>query len=242
MKYAIASEHRDFFQKNGAIEFDELFNEEQLSQLMASIPQTLQARLKVSPDKFEKISTEKQFYAGRDLWRDSPVLKKLITHNRLAEIASELVQYKPLRLGYDQYYPPVPSSKIMMAEERQGYSDLMGKEISLNEISSLQGILCGLMICLEGNNTTEPAADPEAMQVNIFASKAGNGVFLAPDKRIDFGKLRTLPSQRYLLVVYTSPTTIYILREDDPHTHALKRLGYVFGDKLSDKLNPIIYR
>jgi len=48
--------------------------------------------------------------------------------------------------------------------------------------------------------------------------------------------------QRYLMLVYTHPTAIYYLEEKDPKTHHLKSLGYVFGDRLNDKLNPIVYR
>ena len=242
MKYAVASEHRDFFNKNGAIEFDGLLNQEQLSQLGASVNEALSAKMKVPPEKLDKEHSEKQFSSGRDLWRHSPALKKLISHNRFAEIASELVQHKPLRLGYDQYFPKA-SRHGVKSGERHDFADLIEKEKTLNDISCLQGVLCGLMICIDGEKTVEPALNPEeAPQVDIFASKAGNGVFFSPEKLIDFGKLRGLPGHRYLLVVYTESTTLYVLRDDDPHTHALKRLGYVFGDKLSDKLNPIIYR
>lgn len=242
MKYAVASEHRDFFQKNGAIEFEGLFSQEQLDRLDSSINQVLQARLKIDASKLEKESSEKQFYAGRDLWRDSPTLKKIITHSMVAEIASELIQYKPLRLGYDQYFPSVQRIGKFSTGEPHAYAKLIDKEKSLNDISSLQGILCGLMICTKSFKISEPSVSDEASPVNIFALKAGNAVFIAPDKVIDFRKLQSQLSNNYLLVVYTSPATLYVLREEDSHTHALKRLGYVFGDKLSDKLNPIIYR
>ncbi|QLH36192.1 MAG: hypothetical protein HWD61_08680 [Parachlamydiaceae bacterium] len=45
-----------------------------------------------------------------------------------------------------------------------------------------------------------------------------------------------------MLLAFADFRTVYILNENDPHTHTLKHLGYVFGDKLSDKLNPIVYR
>ena len=77
----------------------------------------------------------------------------------------------------------------------------------------------------------------------IFSAKAGNGVFFSPQATIDFQILFTKRQGfAYILVVYVQSTTVYILNTNDPHAHTLKKYGYVFGDKLSDKSNPIIYR
>ena len=148
MKFAVANEHKDFFLKNQAIEFEGLLTPVQITQLKESIASSLSKRLRIVTGKIEKVTPEKLFISGRDLWRDSDEIKKVTTNIHLAEIASELIQKKPLRLGYDQYLPvPIKSS---LPHKLDGVFDtLLTKAPNLEEISCLQGVLCGLIICLE---------------------------------------------------------------------------------------------
>jgi hypothetical protein len=43
------------------------------------------------------------------------------------------------------------------------------------------------------------------------------------------------------MIVYCTDKTVYVLEKRDPHTHALKKLGYGFGDRLEEKTHPIIF-
>ena len=70
-----------------------------------AVDQVLSERLKTSQAQLRFISPEMLFLQGRDLWRSSPSLHKLAAQVRFAEIASELIEKKPLRLGYDQLIP-----------------------------------------------------------------------------------------------------------------------------------------
>lgn len=45
-----------------------------------------------------------------------------------------------------------------------------------------------------------------------------------------------------LLIAYTGNKTQYTLKKDDLHTHAVKRLGYAFGDLIKNETHPIVYR
>ena len=236
MKFATASEHRDFFQKQGAIEFEGLISSEQLKQLNKEINSTLSAHLKIAPSDLKKQTSQTLFMNGRDLWRDQPNLKKIVWQKIFSEIAAELIEAKPLRLGFDQYFPS-PSRFGLSDNESRSYDDLLNKKLPLIDISSLQGVLCGLMLC-----TFAPVAEAEAIPGDIFSTTAGNGVFFAPETPLAFDRMRNLMGNNYLMLVYVQQTTVYVPGQEDPQTHALKKLGYTYGDKLNDKLNPIIYR
>lgn len=234
MKFAVASEHRDYFQKNKYIEFEGLLNAEQLMLLKEGIDAAIGKHLHLPVAKLNRLTSERKFMAGRDPWRLDDHVKKIVTSSQLADIASELIEKKPLRLGYVQYYPKTPSHDNVIT--KTAYDGLLAKESSLEDVSCLQGVLCGLMISL-----SDGPIDAEN-NTSVFPSKAGNGIFIQPSHIINFTELRKKNDQEFLLIVYSEKNAVYIMREGDPQVHALKMLGYVFGDKLSDKLNPILCR
>lgn len=235
MKFAVASEHREFFQKERVIEFDALLNEKQLPQLLSALDEALAERLSIPINDIEGLSPGKLFMAGRDLWRANPLVKKLVAQKQLAEIASELIEQKPLRLGYDQLFPEL-RGRTYQSSVSDAYHQLLNTHLTLNEVSSIDGVLCGLMLCLKGDGTGP--AEPKT----VFSNMPGNGVFFSPDAPLDFQHLTKHPLQRYLLIVYSRKSSFYKLNEQDPHTYALKHLGFSFGERLSDKSHPTIIR
>ena len=44
-----------------------------------------------------------------------------------------------------------------------------------------------------------------------------------------------------LMIVYVEEKGIYAYQETDLHTHAFKKLGYGFGDRLRNATHPILY-
>lgn len=245
MKFSVASEHRNYFQNKQTIEFEALLSSDQTRQLVVAIETVLSKRLNVRTGQLKQQQAETLFLSGHDLWRQNDYIKRIATQPRLAEIASELIEQKKLRLGYDQYFP-FPKQRIA-DNVLNPYADLLLKQPTLKDISSVNGLLCGLMLCLNNiENEESPPENPQGKDllppVNLFSKKAGHGVYFSPEARIDFRQLLHHPEQNYLLIVYTQQLSQYILTEADPHTHSLKRLGLVFGDKLTDKLNPIVCR
>lgn len=78
---------------------------------------------------------------------------------------------------------------------------------------------------------------------SLFPHRPGNVTYFAPEEQIDFAELSALGSKgQFLMVVYVAKTTLYIMQNRDPHVHALKQLGYAFGDRLRDNIHPIIHR
>lgn len=246
MKFSTAKEHRDFFQKHGWIEFEGLVSSDQLNQANQAIDQVLAERLNISPERLRTLSSEKFYLQGRDIWRSNSFLQKFVTQIRFAEIATELIEKKPLRLGYDQFFPA--RQEISFSKEMQVYSHFLEQTASLQTVSCLQGVACGFILSLggkEGLSSEQDIITEEATPtkgIDIFPNQPGNIIFFQPHIPIKWDHLYNHLGQKFYLIVYTLASAHYQLEPQDPHTHALKRLGYVFNDKLNDKFNPIIYR
>ena len=248
MKFATAKEHRDFFQKNGWIEFEDFISNEQLILINQSINQVLSDRLKVTPQRLRTISSENIYMQGRDLWRSNSPLQKFISQPRFGEIVSELVEKKVFRLGYDQLLPA--RYQVQFSESTSKiYTKFLEQSLTLEAVSCLQGVTCGIMFALgeienqESTNEMPASGSGDNSEgINVFPSKPGRVIFFQPNVNINWHELYSNPGQSFYLIVYTQATAHYQLQPQDPHTHDLKRLGYIFNDKLSDKLHPIVYR
>jgi hypothetical protein len=240
MKFATAKEHRDFFQKHGWIEFEGFISDEQLALTNQAIDQVLEERLKVSSGRLGLLSSEKFFLEGRDLWRSNQTLRKLAAQPRFVEISSELIEKKPLRLGYDQLLPGHVKTEFSEPTQ-QVYSRFLEQTANLEDVSCLKGVVCGLILSLGGNQGGSQEKN-SSEGINIFPNQPGRVIFFRPNILINWNDLHNYPGQRFYMIVYTQAFAYYHLQPNDPHTHFLKRIGYIFNDKLNDKLHPIIYR
>lgn len=239
MKFATAKEHRDFFQKNGWIEFENFLSTDELMQVNHAIDLALAERLNTSPEKLRQLSSDKLYLQSRDLWRVNTPLRKFVTQVRFAEIASELIEKKPLRLGYDQLIPVRYQTK-MLEQIHPTYTHFIEQTVDLATISCVQQVLGGLIIALGGK--TAETVEKEIEGVSVFPRQAGNVIYFQPHLPVNWQNLYAYPGQRFYLIVYTQMRANYYLQPQDPHTHTLKHLGYVFNDKLNDHLHPIVYR
>lgn len=238
MKFAIAKEHRDFFHQQGIIEFEDFLTSDQVEGLNQAINQALASRMGIRPEKWHHVSAEQAFLHGRDLWRSSDELRKWTCQPRFAEIAAELVEKKPIRLGYDQLFPALYPTQSMV--KQAVYTPFIHQSTHLETISCLKGLVCGLMFCLSSPETSAAPQLPEG--IDIFPRQPGYATFIHPHVLFNFHHLFQHLGQRFYLIVYTQALAHYYFQPQDPHTHQLKHLGYIFNDKLSDKLNPIVYR
>jgi hypothetical protein len=237
MKFATAKEHKDFFRKHEMIEFADFLTSNQLLQFNQAIHQALSIRLPIPFDRMESLSAEQLFIQGRDLWRAHKELHKWVVQTRWAEIAAELTEMRPLRLGYDQL---LPSSSVAIVKKEQIYANFIQQTPSLAEISCIEGLACGLVIALSSSSST--ASPPISSNLNIFPSQAGNAIFFQPHALIDLNPLREYLGQHFYLITYAHASARYQFEPRDPHTHLLKHLGYVVHHPLSDRLNPILVR
>jgi hypothetical protein len=221
MRHAVTLEHRDFFSKNRYIEFDGMLSEEQVILLQKEIDQTLSQKLPI-----KQPSCIETFQAGYDLWRENATIKKWAFKNTFAEVAAALLQTHLFRIAFDQYLCP------------DGASTPLSGTASLSLISSAKPLSCAFLICLSGG-TIPSTIDTSQSPLPL---KEGNVVFFSPQLPIAWDLMFQLKHFRWLLVAYAPKQAIYHLENKDPHTHAWKRLGYVFGDSLNDSVHPIIFR
>ncbi len=251
MKFSTAKEHRDFFQKNGWIEFEDLVSQQLLEQVNRAVDRTVADRLTNPDGKTAPFSSEKHYLAGRDLWRADPLLKKFISQAKFAEIAVELTEKIPLRLGFDQLFPRLCES-LYEKEPSYLYSSFLKEDYTLQEASCLSGLAVGIMLslgpCSErlGSQRVLPDAlwnrEPRPGVITPFPSKPGHAVFFQPQRPIRWNFIAEQGANRFLLIVYTGSTAYYQRETNDPHVHALKKLGYVFNDRLTDRLHPVVIR
>ena len=231
MKFTTTNEQQKNFQKNRVIEFDGFLSLNQLNSLNDIIDNTIAKRMDIPQDTVEEQLPEKIFLASRDLWRSSPELKKSFFQKNWAEIAAELTGKTVLKIAYDQLLVS-PNSLL----EPSPFSQMFQQLTTLAEISTIQGLICGLMICL---NCQDPlSSDPH----EVFPTQPGNAIYFLPTASIDFPKFCQERSGKFLLIVYTQSKSNYIFQPKDPNTHFLKKLGYVFGDPLQEGLHPVVYR
>lgn len=242
MKFAIAKEHRDFFQKQGIIEFEDFLSSDQLKLFNQAVDQALAERLSMPVERLKLLPSESFFAQGRDLSRANEVLRKYVCQARFAEIASELIEKKPLRLGYDQLFPARYQAKFGPEQKQKVYTQFIEQTTDLETISCLQGVVCGLMLCLGTTGQSIPEESVPVEGIDIYPRQPGHAIYFNPKTAINLHNLYAHPGQRFYLIVYTQATAHYQLQTHDPHTHTLKHLGYVFNDKLNDKLHPIVYR
>ncbi|MBA3237390.1 MAG: hypothetical protein H0T62_03450 [Parachlamydiaceae bacterium] len=240
IKFALSKEQRLHFEKHHFLEIEGMLESEQLQLLKNEIHGlTRQSSSKI--DEWVTLSeTEKQYANGRDLWRKSTAIKKFALSKQLAKIASDLTGIKFLRFGYDQFLPSIALPAHSTPEESTSkYSFWIKKKAPLGEHSSIQGVVSGLLLCL---NNPESEFTVPSVDNSIFSSTAGNIIFFSSEKEVNFSELQKRPGQEFFLITYAEKVSIYVHNENDPHLHAFKQLGYVFGDRLKDDINPVLCR
>lgn len=239
MKFITSNEQQKNFQKNRAIEFEDFLSLKQIDQIKEWIDISIAERIHIPAHYLEMQSAANLFHSSRDLWRSNIHLQKLILQKNWAEIASELTSKTLLRIAFDQLLIP-----DLNPEKTTPFSQLLQQETTtLEEFSTIQGVTCGLMICLESEkNSKEETVENSQEYHSIFPSQPGNAIYFLPNASIDFTKFCRERTGRFLLIVYAQQKSNYIYQPKDPNTHFLKQLGYVFGDPLKETLHPFIYR
>ena len=242
MHFSVNKEHRDFFRNNSWIECDDIITSKEQNFLSQGINNALSIRLKMKPSTISQLSPGQIFSVGRDLWREDPLLKKILLRRNLAEIASELTEQKPLRMGYTTLF----HSNYFAEKESLDplYTPFINSNPTLSEISNIQGVVCGALLCVSLakeesllNSETEILNDPST----LFTKKAGNGIFFSPEWPLPLHELKQRAGYTYLLIVYTQARAVFIKQELDPHLNFFKLSGHQFGDRLNDLQNPIVY-
>lgn len=206
MKVFITDQHRLHFKEKGLIAFEGLLSKEKAVQWYELSNKAL--------------GSQSSIPGGRMLWRQEPAIFSLVRSHHFGQIAADLVNYRPLRLGVDGFFAGFEPT-------------VSNKNVPLQDIIPYSSPLCGLLIRLKGVGKD---TDAYCIPKNI-----GDGVFLSVSAEINVRDLLT-GSDAFVLLSYVSETSRYIHRDLDPHRHSEKRDGYASGDRLKDREHPILYR
>jgi hypothetical protein len=89
------------------------------------------------------------------------------------------------------------------------------------EICCIQGVIGGIFICLEGE-------------------KVGRVIFFSPELQID--PVKIFDGAPFLLMTYSHSSALFIRKLEDPLFPCMQENGYQYGDRLTEPLNPIIFK
>lgn len=214
MRTLVTAQQTAFFAQNGYIEFKEIGFDS--SALFAAARSVLSAR---SGAILSRIPPSQIYALGRDLWREEKPLQTLLLRH-LAPLALSLVS-KPLRLACDQWIPA---------------HHVWEKPCSFKDLFSIQGLALGAVFC----SAAVPLPARAPLGLLPLPKEPGNVLFVKPALLIDWPSLALSPATDLYFAAYTFRTAVYIHNPQDPSTHALKQLGYHFGDLLQNRSHPIL--
>jgi hypothetical protein len=148
-----------------------------------------------------------------------PLLKRWLIAQPIAQILYDLSGLQQFRLLFDQVieyplYPKSPSSLVL-------------------DQLSFQGVVMGLLININGFPVD---GHP------LFPSHKSHVTFFDPTLMIDLQPFKTPTGSKFLCVGFGTLQTRYRFEPTDPHTHDLKKLGYVFGDVLDNRFHPVFFK
>lgn len=161
---------------------------------------------------------------GRDQWKSDANRKQILFKIKWATIAKTLFVEKPLRMAFDQDLRSFDT-----------FQPIFDKRYSLQQISSIQNLVGAFVIRL-----TEGPELENGLDFCPIPKKAGNAIFFKTDLPFSFDPFLNVPNQAAILVAYCKENSVYMFQPNDPHTHTLKKEGYVFGDRLKNQTHPII--
>ncbi|MDF1694801.1 MAG: phytanoyl-CoA dioxygenase family protein [Saprospiraceae bacterium] len=130
--YTISDQHKSFYQKNGFIKLKEVFNKEEVAEYNRIISKCVMKMKKEDTPLEERDTYGRAFLQLFNLWTEDEEVKSLVFNQKLAQIATELMGAKGVRMYHDQalfkeagggitpwhadqYYWPLSSDKTITA-------------------------------------------------------------------------------------------------------------------------------
>jgi hypothetical protein len=122
------------FAQFGWIEFEHMLTQEECAQVLKIAQEVLAKRLHVATSSIPQCENNALYQNGRDLWRDSTVLKKLFCSQKFSASVSSLTNKQQLLIACDQWIP----------------SGTTFTPLNLEAHLSFQNLVCACLISLEG--------------------------------------------------------------------------------------------
>lgn len=222
MKFHIEEGQCAQFREKGSVELANVLLEEEAATLATTYK--LLVEKKWGKTKKEYLSLEEYLLAGKDLWRTDATAKRQVCSRACPEVVSQLTRKTPVRLGTTQLFYGLPQHVLNSAALQTH---------SLEQASSFQGVLAGLILCLQPGKVPEGSSLPQ---------QAGNGLFFNAHLPLDTNALVHAEGGLYLLIVYLSDRALYVEHPQDLLNNYPKQFGYFYGDRLKEEHYPILFR
>jgi hypothetical protein len=217
MRFKITGDHRKVFEKQGFIAFENVLPKSLVVEAAAGVDTVLSKRLKKLIDT---ASPHELFKVGRDVWRQEGVVSRLVQNRAMAQIGAELFKESRLLLAFDQSLRATATVGLIEIEP-----------MSLAEMSSIQPLAGAALVRLKGGAMPSPLLPPLETDV----------VFITPQLQIPWPLFFQESHHSFILIAYAPAKAQYLLEKKDLHTHELKKLGYVFGDRIRPPHHPVVF-
>ncbi len=217
MTLSLSAQQASFFTNNGYLELEDLFSAANCAEYSAALQATLIERSVTSQGA-------SPFIRGRDLWRDTPVLKSLLFSRKLSSLAHSASGKTILRLACDQWFEP-------------GY--FLEKPQKLQDFFCIQGIACGLFIQLDPGMAIVPSKT-SPLGILPFPQKQGSALLLKPSLLINWPLLT--PGMGLYFVGYALAASVYVQNTRDAAGIILRQYDYGYGDPLRNDTHPLLIR
>ncbi len=126
--YAISPEQVQFFQENGYIKLKNVLDKETLHYYGELITDAVFRLNTLVKPMEERTTYERAFLQVMNLWRESEAIQSFVFSQKLARIASDLLQVKGVRLYHDQALYKEPSGGITPWHADQFYWPLSSEK------------------------------------------------------------------------------------------------------------------
>lgn len=222
MRFSLCEAFSKFFVRHQLIEFAEVLSSEEVDLIEKSTKQGLEKALGSKP--LDLASNTDLWMAGRNHYLVDGLMKRALLKSPIGQIAAFLYKKSPIRIAYTQAF-------FSLAD------DIPIKEpFNLTEISSVDPMLGGALICF--NDSEEK---PQELLPDLRRHSKGHVIFFSSSCPIPFPDLFKQKGLQCLLIGFAPSRIRYKLQPLDLHTHALKKLGYVFGDSIEEKDSLYLY-
>ena len=140
----------------------------------------------------------------------------------------EPIKKVTLHRGFAEIASSLCKKRLRLAYDQVIEGPLSQNPLNLIEASPVRRVVCGLILQLNPISSVENSLIPK---------KRGNGIFFSPFCKLDFPK-----DCHLFMIAYTEKFAQYVYEKRAPNIHALKKLDYVFGDRLRTDTHPLLPR
>ncbi|PCI95112.1 hypothetical protein COB11_03010 [Candidatus Aerophobetes bacterium] len=218
-KCSLSTKQYFYFRKKGYILFEDVLKESSQKDLSKNAASIL---------------------SERNIWKKYPSFKKFCLNRNLTSFACVLANTSFLRLGFDHLFT-----------KRKDLATLFKEEKLLSDVSSIQSLSTSVLVNLSNTSflftmiieyykdKKEDEYERELIRNEVEVELNPRSALFFDPTRIRFIFDGENDKASLYLISYSQKSSRYILCEDDPYTHDIKREGAGFGDSLRDALHPL---